>query len=672
MAKSTRSGEPVFTTRKVSKLGAVLGTAALTLSGLVAVSAPAQAALAGVGPTDPSTGFPSFYTDEGGMSLQLCIDSITLCIADATGPISAPDGEAFYWAADASAGGIDGHWALEAAFGEAGEPEVFQRTQFAAEDGALVPGATYTITDPFGSLTCTADGSGGIVNNGCRTESDPAEGFGGALNGRLGPFLTATSGAPAGYIGGGPDSSSTVTGSPTGFNMFRVQGPGITGTCTGGIPNCSETSLFAISGKLAPGAAAQVDVSPLDFGNAATAVTKNISYSSVGTLPAEVASVTSNNSAFAVTHNCASVASGSSCSISVTYNPTAGASAAGVLTITDNTGPEGAANVRTVDVSGRSLPVASVPTGASLDFGSQKLADGATPAKTVRVTNTGAAPLTVSSLNTGSGDFTASGCATAVPAGGSCDVSVTFNPSTTGAKAETLTINTDGGNKAVALKGTGTTASIAAVASYTYADTAVGTSRTGAVTVTNSGDAAMVLGARTLGGANPSDFRLGSTTAGECVPGGTLAANSSCRVTVAFAPRALGARSATLTVTGDGAVKNIALSGRGVDRTLPTVVSRGPAANATAVARGANVSVGFSEAVRGVSRATFRLTNQSTGRTMAATVTRVGTTNRWVLNPTALMSARTRYTARLVGGSTAIRDLSNNALRSTSWSFRTR
>ena len=652
MARSARSGEPVFTTRKLSKFGAVLGTAALTLGGLVAVSAPAQAALAGVGPTDPSTGFPSFYTDESGMSLQLCIDSITLCIADATGPISAPDGEAFYWAADANAGGIDGHWALEAAFGATEEdpnvsvPEVFQRTQFSAENDALVPGATYTITDPFGTLTCTADGSGGIVNNGCRTESDPAEGFGGALNGRLGPFLTATAGAPAGYIGGGPDSSSTVTGSPTGFNMFRVQGPGITGTCTGGIPNCAETSLFAISGKLAPGAAAQVDLSPLDFGNTATAVTKNISYSSVGTLAAEVSSVTSNNSAFAATHNCASVASGSSCAISVTYNPTAGAEANGVLTITDNTGPEGAANARTVNVSGRSLPTASVPTGASLDFGNQKLTDGATPAKTVAVTNTGAAPLTVSSLNTGSDEFAASGCATAVPAGGSCDISVTFDPSTTGSKAETLTINNNGGNKTVALNGTGTRASIAAVTSYTYADTAIGASRPGSIMVTNSGDAAMVLGSRTLSGANASDFRLGSTAADECVPGATLAAKSSCRVTVAFTPRALGARSAMLTVTGDDAVHTIALSGRGVDRTLPTVVSRGPAANATAVARGANVSVGFSEAVRGVSRATFRLTNQSTGRTMSATVTRAGTTNRWVLNPTALMSARTRLRAR--------------------------
>jgi len=95
------------------------------------------------------------------------------------------------------------------------------------------------------------------------------------------------------------------------------------------------------------------------------------------------------------------------------------------------------------------------------------------------------------------------------------------------------------------------------------------------------------------------------------------------------------------------------------------------AVNATGVALGVNVTATFSEAVQGVSTATFQLKNPA-GQVITATVTRATGTNRWVLNPSRNLVRNTLYTVTLTGGSTAIRDAANNPFVTTSWSFRTR
>ena len=83
-----------------------------------------------------------------------------------------------------------------------------------------------------------------------------------------------------------------------------------------------------------------------------------------------------------------------------------------------------------------------------------------------------------------------------------------------------------------------------------------------------------------------------------------------------------------------------------------------------------NLSVTFSEAVQGVSATTFQLRN-SAGATVAATVTRNGTTNQWILNPTANLTGNAPYRVNLTGGPTAIRDLAGAPLASSTWTFTT-
>jgi hypothetical protein len=107
------------------------------------------------------------------------------------------------------------------------------------------------------------------------------------------------------------------------------------------------------------------------------------------------------------------------------------------------------------------------------------------------------------------------------------------------------------------------------------------------------------------------------------------------------------------------------------DTTAPTVTARSPGGDARGVGTEVSPSATFSEAVQGVSESTFTLERTATGAAVSAVVFRRGTTNRWSLSPDDVLLEDARYTVRLDGGPTAIRDLANNPLADTSWSFRT-
>lgn len=80
--------------------------------------------------------------------------------------------------------------------------------------------------------------------------------------------------------------------------------------------------------------------------------------------------------------------------------------------------------------------------------------------------------------------------------------------------------------------------------------------------------------------------------------------------------------------------------------------------------------VTFNEVVTGVNSSTFTLTNNATGTVVPATVSSdLGRV--WRLVPTTQMAEDTSYTVRVIGGTSAIRDLAGNPFGSTSWTFLT-
>ncbi|MGY1671022.1 Ig-like domain-containing protein [Geodermatophilus sp. SYSU D00710] len=103
----------------------------------------------------------------------------------------------------------------------------------------------------------------------------------------------------------------------------------------------------------------------------------------------------------------------------------------------------------------------------------------------------------------------------------------------------------------------------------------------------------------------------------------------------------------------------------------PTVSTRTPAANATGVAVTSTVTATFSEAVQNVTATSFTLTDP-TGVVVPAQVARNGTTNQWVLDPDADLTANTRFTVTVVGGADGVEDLAGNPLVSNvTWTFTT-
>ncbi|HEX8926221.1 MAG TPA: choice-of-anchor D domain-containing protein, partial [Terriglobales bacterium] len=222
-------------------------------------------------------------------------------------------------------------------------------------------------------------------------------------------------------------------------------------------------------------------------------------------------------------------------------------------------------------------PAISVSPNPSLAFGNQ-LVGTVSAAQTVTVTNNGAGTLVVSGVTiTGANptDFVQTNtCSAPISNAGTCTISVTFNPSLSGARAATLTINSNDPNsptKTVALTGTGITpVMVVTPATVSFGNQPVNTTSAPAVLVTISnttGTAALTINNIALSGANAGDFAQTNTCG--AFPA-TIAVGSSCTVSLTFTPSAVGARSGLLdvTVAAPANSQSVALSGTG---TVPAV-----------------------------------------------------------------------------------------------------
>jgi hypothetical protein len=283
-----------------------------------------------------------------------------------------------------------------------------------------------------------------------------------------------------------------------------------------------------------------------------------------------------NSSDFAETDNCVgSVAAGASCSIYVTFTPTAAGSRTGTLTIANN-------------LSGSPMPVPLTGTGvaatrvaslsvSSLTFTNQMV--GLTsPAQSITLTNTGNSTLTVSGLaftGTNASEFAETDdCGSSVAAGASCTINVTFAPTTTGTRAGTLSVTDNATSPAspqtAALTGTAIpSAPIVNLSSTSivFPNQALNTaSAPQTVTLHNAGAAILNIQTVALAGANSGDFAIASGST--CINGASVAPNVSCVFQLTFTPTALGTRSATVGITDNAAdsPETISLSGT----TIPT------------------------------------------------------------------------------------------------------
>jgi len=374
---------------------------------------------------------------------------------------------------------------------------------------------------------------------------------------------------------------------------------GWSGACSGtGACAVTMSSSKSVTATFSTGPAVNLSPTSLSFGTLAIGTTstgKTVTLKNTGTasLTITAIAITGTNSAdFAQTHTCgSSLAAGASCTISVTFKPTASGSRSAALSVTDNA----AGSPQTVPLSGLGTTAKLSPT--SLSFGT--VAIGVTSAaKTVTLTNVGAASLTITAIaitGTNSADFAQTHtCGSSLTAGASCTFTVTFKPTASGTRSASLSVSDSaaGTPQKVSLSGIGTTAKLSPT-SLSFGTVAIGvTSAAKTVKLTNVGTTTLAISGIAITGTNSGDFAQTHTC------GSSLATGASCTISVTFKPTASGTRSAALSVTDNaaGSPQTMPLSGAGTTAKLsPTSLNFG------------SVSVGTSSAAK-----TVTLTNVGT------------------------------------------------------------
>lgn len=157
---------------------------------------------------------------------------------------------------------------------------------------------------------------------------------------------------------------------------------------------------------------------------------------------------------FSETNTCGtSVGAGSSCSISVTFTPTAVWSRTGSVTITDNALNNPQQLILLIGM-GNSTAKGSF-SQSSLSFGNQNV-NTSSAAQNITFSNAGTAPLNINSI-VATGDYSqTNNCGTSLGVGGNCTISVTFTPSYINQRVGYITVNDTDPTFLQTLKLTGT------------------------------------------------------------------------------------------------------------------------------------------------------------------------------------------------------------------------
>jgi hypothetical protein len=243
---------------------------------------------------------------------------------------------------------------------------------------------------------------------------------------------------------------------------YSCEGSGFTITDGGGNSGISPTQCNGWPAPVYPpypNSGVSVSPTALNFGSVATGSKSSAQTVTVSNPTGSAAAVSSIAATgdFSQTNTCgSSIAAGGSCTVSVTFAPTATGSRTGTLTVNAG-GVTSAVSLSGTGTSssGGSATLTASPT--SVAFGSEAVGS-TTAAQKVTITNTGSAAATVSSVTAGAPFAQTNTCGTSIAAGASCTASVTFTPTAAGGASANLTVASNATNPSltVPLTGTGT------------------------------------------------------------------------------------------------------------------------------------------------------------------------------------------------------------------------
>jgi hypothetical protein len=203
---------------------------------------------------------------------------------------------------------------------------------------------------------------------------------------------------------------------------------------------------------------------------------------------------------------------------------------------------------------------------SSISFGS--LAVGQSSAKTVTLTNTGSAIVTISGISVTGAGFTASGphLPIALSAGQSTTITVMFKPTAGAPETGTITITSNALEPTmdVTLSGTGTTSAVlnASASSIAFGTITVGSEITKTIQLANAGTGSVTISGMTVSGA-------GVSVTGLAVPA-SLAAGADANLTITYKPTAAGALSGKVSIASNASDSSLVVDLSGTATTTPS------------------------------------------------------------------------------------------------------
>jgi hypothetical protein len=269
---------------------------------------------------------------------------------------------------------------------------------------------------------------------------------------------------------------------------------------------------------------------------------------------------------FSQTNNCGTgLPAGGNCTIKVTFTPTAPGVQNGTLMITDS----GTGSPQSVPLSGTGVQPAVSFSPPSLNFGNQTVnMPSGNMASTLK--NSGTSTLTIKSIilgGTNKNDFEENNnCPSSLPPGGTCQIDVTFTPSSTGQKNASVSVtdNAPGSPQSLPLSGVGVSPAVTlSPASLNFLIQVIYNSSTPQqATLTNTGAGILTIAKIGVEGqfsaTNPEFLQTSNC-------GSTLAPGANCTITVTFLPLTKGTISGAISVIDNapGSPQTLPLSGTG-------------------------------------------------------------------------------------------------------------
>jgi Abnormal spindle-like microcephaly-assoc'd, ASPM-SPD-2-Hydin/Protein of unknown function (DUF1573) len=262
------------------------------------------------------------------------------------------------------------------------------------------------------------------------------------------------------------------------------------------------------------------------------------------------------------------LAAGASASLSATFKPASAGNASGTLTIVSNAANSPDAIGWSASATTAASPQLTV-TPSSVSFGD--VPTGATTTQTIRLTNSGDSPLTISSVSaTGSG-ISVSGITMPlnVAAGQSANLTASLKPTSAGAASGAIKIASNATSSPEQVSWSATAqASVVTLtsspATLSFGNVNVGTTDTLQATIKNTGNANANISKISVSG---TGFSLnGSASSATLDPGQSLT------LSVSFDPKAAGNGSGTLTIASNASTPQlgVALAGTGATKAPAT------------------------------------------------------------------------------------------------------